>query len=313
MKLLLSSLVEEEPRLPQGVQIVRYRNNRPIPDEHVDAGIFVDWGNGAPMLADTARRLTRLHWVQTLSAGPDLVLRAGFGADVAITGGVGLHDQPVSEHALALILALVRELPQAAAAQERHEWSRALGGPRPLRPEGRVTTLLGARVVIWGFGSIGVTLAGLLAALGATVTGVARSAGERGGYPVVAEDGLEDVLAPADLLVMVLPSAPETDGALGAEQLALLPAHAMVVNVGRGSTVDEIALVGALESGRLAGAALDVTATEPLPADSPLWDAPNLILTPHAAGGRPVGAAALIEDNVRRLLVGEPLRNVVSR
>lgn len=312
MKLLLSSLIEDEPRLPEEVELVRYRNNRPIPDEHLDAEILVDWGNGADMLAHAAKRLTRLRWVQTLSAGPDLVVRAGFALDVLVTGGVGLHDQPVSEHALALILALVRELPQAAAAQARHEWSRALGGPRPLHPEGRITTLLGARVVIWGFGSIGVTLAGLLAALGAEVTGVARSAGARGGYPVVAEDALDDALAGADLLVMVLPSAPETEGALSAERLALLPAHALVVNVGRGSTVDEVALVGALESGRLAGAGLDVTGVEPLPADSPLWDAPNVLITPHAAGGRPVGSAALIEDNVRRLLAGDPLRNVVS-
>lgn len=313
MKLLLPSLVEEEPTLPEGVALVRYRNNRPIPDEHADAEFFVDWANGPDMLADTARRLTRLRWVATLAAGPDLVLGAGFGADVVVTGGVGLHDQPVSEHALALILALVRELPAAAQAQARHEWSRALGGPRPLHPQGRVTTLLGARVLIWGFGSIGQTLARLLAALGAQVTGVARSAGERGGFPVLAQDELDAALAATDVLVMVLPSTPETDGALSAARLARLPAHALIVNVGRGSTVAEDALVAALHEGRLAGAALDVTRVEPLPAESPLWDAPNVVITPHGAGGRPVGSAALIEDNLRRLLAGEELRNLVDR
>lgn len=313
MKILLPSIVAETPALPNDVELVRYRANRPIPEEHTDAEVFVDWGNGADMLADTARRMTRLRWLQTLSAGPDLVLRSGFGDDVLITGGVGLHDRPVAEHALALILALVRELPQAAQAQRRHEWSRTLGGPRPLHPEGRVTTLLDANVLIWGFGSIGTALAGHLAALGAQVRGVARSAGDRSGFPVVAEDGLDEALADTDVLVSVLPSTPETEGALSRGRLAKLPAHALVVNVGRGTTVDEDALVEALRAGRIAGAALDVTRIEPLPADSPLWDAPNLLITPHAAGGRPVASAALIEDNLRRLLAGEELRNVVPR
>jgi phosphoglycerate dehydrogenase-like enzyme len=112
---------------------------------------------------------------------------------------------------------------------------------------------------------------------------------------------------------MILPSTPATTGALDAARLAALPAHAHVVNVGRGSTVDEPALVAALAEGRIAGAALDVTDTEPLPADSPLWDAPNLVLTPHAAGGRPVGADELIAHNVAALLSGRALRNVVER
>lgn len=313
MKILLPALVTETPRLPDGVQLVRYRAGRPIPQEHTDAEALVDWGNGPDVLADAARRLPRLRWVQTLSAGPDLVLGAGFADRVLLTGGVGLHDQPVAEHALALILALVRELPQAWRAQQRHEWAPALGGPRPLHPPGRITTLLGAEVLVWGFGSIGVTLAGHLARLGAHVTGVARSAGERSGYPVVAQAGLDAALAMTDVLVLVLPDTPETTNALSRDRIARLPAHALVVNVGRGSTVDEDALLAALTEGRLAGAGLDVTRTEPLPADSPLWDAPNTIITPHAAGGRPVGAAALIEDNVRRLLAGEELANLVRR
>ena len=313
MKILLSSKIDETPQLPQGVELVTYAANQPIPDDHLDAEALIDWANGPRMLADAARRCTRLRWVQTLSAGPDNVVGAGFGAGVVITGGVGLHDKPVAEHALALILALVRELPAAALAQERHEWSRSLGGPRPLHPGGRITTLLDARVLVWGFGSIGLTLARQLAGLGARVTGVARSAGERSGFPVVAEDGLGDALAATDLLVMVLPNTPQTDGALSRERLAALGDHALVVNVGRGSTVDEEALLAALRAGRLAGAALDVTRTEPLPVDSPLWEAPNLLITPHAAGGRPVGSAALIEENVRRLLAGEELLNVVPR
>jgi phosphoglycerate dehydrogenase-like enzyme len=176
-----------------------------------------------------------------------------------------------------------------------------------------VTTLLGARVLIWGFGAIGQTLAPVLRLLGASVRGAARSAGERSGFPVVAEEDLEAELARTDVLVMVLPATHATRHALDARRLAALPAHAYVVNVGRGSTVDETALAEALAAGRLAGAALDVTGTEPLPADSPLWEAPGLLLTPHAAGGRPVGADALITANVAALLAGGELRNVVAR
>ena len=204
-------------------------------------------------------------------------------------------------------------MPAAARAQAEHRWADELGGLQPLRPEGQVTTLIGARVLVWGFGAIGQTLAPVLKALGAEVRGAARRAGERSGFPVAGEDDLERELGRTDVLIMILPSTAATDRALDARRLAALPAHAYVVNVGRGSTVDEAALVAALEEGRLAGAALDVTRMEPLPADSPLWDAPNLVLTPHAAGGRPVGADALVSANVAALLAGRELRNVVDR
>jgi phosphoglycerate dehydrogenase-like enzyme len=143
------------------------------------------------------------------------------------------------------------------------------------------------------------------------VIGVARTPRADGAYTVV--DDVDAVLPQADVLVNILPTAPATDRALDARRLALLPRTAWLVNVGRGSTVDEDALVDALRDGGLAGAALDVTRTEPLPVDSPLWDLPNVILTPHAAGGRPLGAAALIAANARALQRGEPLTNVVER
>jgi phosphoglycerate dehydrogenase-like enzyme len=142
---------------------------------------------------------------------------------------------------------------------------------------------------------------------------VGRSAGERAGFPVVAEDELDAELRQTDVLVMILPSTEATTHALDAARLAALPRHALVVNVGRGTTVDEPALVAALTEGRIAGAALDVTEVEPLPADSPLWDAPDLLLTPHAAGGRPVGSDELVAANLAALLAGGELRNVVAR
>ncbi|MGY1744204.1 NAD(P)-dependent oxidoreductase [Blastococcus sp. SYSU D00695] len=313
MKLLLPDSLPLAPELPAGVTAVTYPVAAPVPAGHRDAEALVVWGNRPADLAAVAGEMPRLRWVQSLAAGPDAVLAAGFPAGVAVTSGAGLHDAPVTEHAVALVLSLVRRLPAAARAQAAHRWARELGGLQPLHPEGPVTTLLGARVLVWGFGSIGATLAPVLRALGASVRGVARSAGERAGFPVVAEDELEAELACTDVLVMVLPATGATRHALDARRLAALPASAYVVNVGRGSTVDEAALVDALAAGRLAGAALDVTETEPLPPGSPLWDAPGLLLTPHAAGGRPVGADALVAENVAALLAGRPLRNLVER
>ena len=313
MKLLLPDSVPLDPALPEEVEAVRYDAAAPVPEEHLDAEALVVWGSSTGDLSAVAGRMPRLRWIQTLAAGPDVVLGAGFPDDVLVTSGAGLHDRPVTEHALALVLALLRRLPAAVAAQAEHRWADELGGLQPLHPDGAVTTLLDARVLVWGFGSIGQTLAPLLQALGAQVRGVGRSAGERAGFPVVAEDQLDAELRRTDVLVMVLPSTPATDGALDAGRLAALPRHALVVNVGRGSTVDEPALVDALTGGRIAGAALDVTGVEPLPADSPLWDAPGLLLTPHAAGGRPVGADELVSANLAALLAGRELRNVVER
>jgi phosphoglycerate dehydrogenase-like enzyme len=313
MKLLLPDSLPLSPQVPDGVQVVTYDAGAPVPDEHLDAEALVVWGSAQGDVAAVAGRMPRLRWVQTLAAGPDSVLAAGFPDDVVITSGAGLHSSTVTEHALALTLALVRRLPASARAQAEHRWARELGGVQPLRPHGAVTTLLGARVLVWGFGQIGQTLAGLLSGLGARVTGVARSAGERAGFPVVAEGDLEAELGRTDVLVMILPADASTERALDAGRLAALPDHAYVVNVGRGTTVDEDALLAALTGGTVAGAALDVTVVEPLPADSPLWDAPNLVITPHAAGGRPVDADELIGHNVAALLRGAPLRNVVER
>jgi phosphoglycerate dehydrogenase-like enzyme len=168
-------------------------------------------------------------------------------------------------------------------------------------------------VLIWGFGGIAGTLAPLLRALGAEVTGVARSAGERHGFPVRTAGDLPGLLPGTDVLINILPATAATEKALGADVLAQLPPHAWVINVGRGATLDEDALLAALRAGRLGGAALDVFETEPLPPSSGLWAEPNVIISPHAAGGRPLGAAGLIRENLDAVLAGRPARNVVDR
>lgn len=314
MKILLPDNISLDPVLPEGVVAHVYDVKQPIPDQHLDAEVLVAWGNGRRSLRDAAERMTNLRLVQGLAAGPDSLFAAGFSDDVQIASGVGLHNETVAEHALALLLSLVRRLPASRDAQARHEWSTEIGGIQPLHPENApITTLMDARVLIWGFGSIGQTLAKLLTPLGASVRGVARSTGLREGYEVIAQDQIGTALPYTDALVMILPSSDATESALGAEELESLPDTAYVLNVGRGTTVDEDALRAALENGSIAGAALDVTRTEPLPADSPLWDAPNLLITPHAAGGRPVHANERISENVAALLEDRPLTNLARK
>lgn len=310
--ILLPDTIDVEPVLPPGVRALRYHPGAPLPPGADEAEALVVWTLDPRTLTELAA-LPRLRWVQTLAAGPDAVLAAGFAPSVTLTSGRGLHDGPVAEHVLALTLALVRRLPAMARAQREHRWATELGGAQPLHPAGPVTTLLDARVTIWGFGSIGTRLAGLYEALGARVTGVATRAGTRDGYAVVAADELSGVLAGTDVLVGLLPATAATRHALGAGVFAALPEGAYVVNAGRGSTLDEAALLDALRSGHLGGAALDVVETEPLAAASPLWDEPAVLVSPHAAGGRPIGASELIAENARRFVAGEPLRNLVAR
>ncbi|MDF1487709.1 NAD(P)-dependent oxidoreductase [Tessaracoccus caeni] len=311
MKILVTDKTELHFPTPDDTVVVSFKESRPIPEEHLDADIVVCWGATASL--GSMVQMPNLKWIQSLSAGTDAFLAAGLPESVLLTSGRGLHDHTVTEHAVALLLALVRELPDLVRAQDEHRWASEKRGPKPMYLPERVSTLIDARVLIWGFGSIGQTLAPALTALGCSVRGVARSAGERAGYPVIATDDIREALPDTDILVMILPSEPATFKALNAELLSLLPDRSLVCNVGRGSTVDEEALVAALRDGRIAGAALDVMQTEPLPADSPLWDAPNCLLTPHVAGFRAHGGDELMGGNLAAFLAGEPLRNLVER
>ncbi len=313
MKVLLPTSMPLAPAVPADVELVHYRPDEPVPLDAEDAEVLVVWGNPESQLRDCARRLGALRLVQSLAAGTEQVLAAGFAPEVVITSGRSLHDQPVAEHTLALVLAAARRLHRLTRAQIGHRWAGELGGVQPVSEPNAFRTLRDARVLLWGFGSIGTALAPHLSALGAKVTGVARTAGVRAGFPVIGVEELPGRLPDTDLLIMILPATPGTRHALNADRLALLPPHAWLVNVGRSSTVQTDALLAAVRAGRLGGAALDVFATEPLPADSPLWDEPDIIVSPHAAGGRPLGADDLIAENLRALLAGEPPRNVVER
>lgn len=314
MKILVPSLIAFvlEPKLEGDVTVVNYDAGKPIPAVHRDADALVVWGMSEALLRDAAIHLDQVRWVQLLSAGSDAALAAGFSPSVVITSGRSLHDAPVAEHALALLLAAARRLDVLMRAQVGSRWAGELGGIQPEPSPGRFSTLRGAHVAIWGFGSIGSALAPLLTALGAQVTGVATQRREQDGYSVVTADALPELLPGVDVLVMILPASPTTDKALDRALLAALPAHAWVVNVGRGSTVDEEALIEVLRNNELGGAALDVTSVEPLPASSRLWELTNVIITPHAAGGRPLGAQHLITQNIESYLAGAPMQNLTT-
>jgi len=310
--ILLPTTLDERVDLPAGWRSLPYDPALPLPTEGQDAEVLVVWGNRRAALADAAERLGDLRWVACLAAGTDAIDDAGFDPGVLVTSGRGLHDGPVTEHALALVLACARRLPDLVRAQDERRWAGELGGVQPVH-DTQVRTLAGAHVVVWGFGSIAARLAPLLVALGASVTGVATSAGERHGFPVVTPDELGTVLPSADVLIGILPATPQTRHAIGAPALAQLPQRAFVVNVGRGSTLDETALLDAVRTRRLAGAALDVFEREPLPASSPLWGEPRILVSPHAAGGRPQHAGTFLTAALRAYDAGQDPPNVVPR
>ncbi|KQZ23283.1 NAD(P)-dependent oxidoreductase [Microbacterium sp. Root553] len=309
MKILIPNTID----LPvtADVEVVVYDIDAVIPTEHRDAEVLVVWHNSSAWLQDAARMLPRLRLVQALASGADAVLNAGFADGVSICSGRSLHDGPVAEHTLALILGAVRRLDRLRDAQREHHWDDDFNDVQSAPDTQASYTLAGARVTIWGFGSIASTLAPLLTALGAEVQGIARTAGTRSGVEVHADADATAVLADTDVLVSILPATAETTDLLSADVFHALKPGAVFVNVGRGATVDETALIAALESGQLRSAAIDVAKAEPLPASDPLWEAPNLLLTPHVAGNRPVGAADLVDENIARLQAGDDLVNQV--
>ncbi|KAK1067220.1 hypothetical protein LTR12_015230 [Friedmanniomyces endolithicus] len=314
MKLLYPTSLSLDPKLLEGfnASIHSYDVTKPIPEDLIDAECLITWCNSPSNLKDAASRCKQLKWIQSLAAGPNDVLNAGFDPKtVTITTGSGLHDQTVAEHTLGMLLTAARKFHLMRDSQTQGKWPGSLGGPQPDKAPGTFTTLHEARILVWGFGNIAKTLTPYLRALGVEVKGVARHAGVRDGVQVYSEDQLPELLKETDALVMILPGSDSTKHALNAERLKALPKHAWVVNVGRGTCIDEAALNSALDEGAIGGAALDVFEKEPLDESSPLYKQKNVILSPHAAGGRPRGAEGLIAENLRRFLAGQELKNVL--
>lgn len=314
MKVLIpDSLRLSLPANSAGIEYISYSVTSTDFSATPDAEVLVVWMNTAENLSAAVKGLPQLKLVQSLAAGPDQILAAGFASQIAVASGRGLHDTTVAEHTLALALASVRNIDGLVKAQIAHEWDKKTIDEQAAPESSHLYTLRDASILIIGFGSIAKTVAPMFAALGAKVTGIAQSSGERDGYPVLSFGEMHNSLGAFDIVISLLPYTPDVDKVFNSTFFNAMKSGSVFINVGRGRTVDEQALVTALSSGHIRKAAIDVTYTEPLDKESALWDLPNLIITPHISGGRPQGAERLIELNCQRIQSCEIVENFVAR
>jgi phosphoglycerate dehydrogenase-like enzyme len=268
-----------------------------VPDTVSEVAFYVPPYQVGPRLAEVMERMSGLRVVQTLTAGVDN-LRDRVPAGVTLCSGRGIHDASTAELALTLVLASLRGIPGFVRAQDQREW---MPGWRP--------ALADKRVLIVGYGAVGRAIEDRLAPFEVDVVRVARSARE--GVRGMAE--LPTLLPDADVVVLIVPLTSETRGLVDARFLARLKDGALLVNVARGPVVVTDDLVAALDTGRIA-AAIDVVDPEPLPADHPLWQSPNLLISPHVGGASTAmwpRAYRLVRDQLHRFAAGEELVNVV--
>jgi phosphoglycerate dehydrogenase-like enzyme len=257
----------------------------------------------------------RLRWIHSTAAGVEgLLSPALVESDVTLTCSRGLHAESMAEHTVGVMLAFARQLHHSRDAQAARRWSQhEQWDARP-----GFASLAGSTVGIVGFGHIGRAIGEKARALGMHVLAVRRTpaADPAPAHEQFGLDGLDTLLERSDWVVLAAPHTRESASMIGAAQLARMRPGARLVNVGRGALVDETALIAALQEKRLAGAALDVMAAEPLAADSPLWDMPEVIVTPHVSGIAPrywERAMDVFAANLERWLAGEPLRGVVDK
>jgi phosphoglycerate dehydrogenase-like enzyme len=293
-----------------GGDVVQYAESASPTFDGSDASpdvLFV-WAQRRPVLADIlARDGAHLKWVhfRRVGIGASIVSLFETHPRIQLSNGSGASGIAVAEHALALLLALVKRLPELGERQREHRWAH----------EFSVTELRGRTACIVGLGDVGLSVARLLRPFGVRLLGVRRQR-----EPVAEVDetfgvqDLGDVLERCSVLVLAPTLNPSTQHLVGADELGRLPSGALVINVGRGAVVDETALILALRSGQLGGAGLDVTEEEPLAPESPLWDMPNVIVTPHSGAHTEATddrAVQLFLENLERLRSGQALRSLM--
>lgn len=272
----------------------------------VSDAVFV-WDFAGSALRESWSADTQVSWIHVASAGVEPLLFPELrAAPVTLTNSRGVFDVAIAEFVLGAMLAFAKDLPTSLRLQAAHRWQHR-----------ETLRLAGSRVLVIGAGSIGRAVARLAHACGCAVTGVARAARNDPDFEEVVGFGeLPTVLPAADYLVVAAPLTEQTRGMLGESAFARVRPGAVLVNVGRGPIVDERALLRALDDGRLRGAALDVFGAEPLPADHPFWDRPDVLVSAHMAGDF-VGFRDVLVDlfvaNYRRWRAGQPLQNVVEK
>ncbi len=287
---------------------------KPVLEGIADAAVYFGFG----IARDAFREARRLRWVHSGAAGiggslfPEMLE-----SEVLLTNSAGIYAEPMADQALAMMLYFTRGLDGAVAGMRAREWRReAIVGPG-----GGVTELAGAVVGIVGYGGIGRALGRRARALGMRVWALRRSEPAAGERPEEVEwisgaSGLKELLRESDYVVLTVPETAETTGLIGERELALMPRSAVLINVARGRILDEEALAAALKAGRLRGAGLDVFRQEPLPADSPLWELDNVLITPHIGGTSQRfwdRQTELMIRNIGNYLAGLPLENLVDK
>jgi len=290
-----------------GIELVNADENRLVREiGNADAVMFPIFSFDKA-LGDAIRNATpRLNWLQLLTAGYDKLIGYDVPPGLTVSSAGDSLAPAVADHAVTLLLALRRRLRQTLENQRGGVWTRDLGR----MPAG----MSGATVLIFGFGGIGQAVAQRVKAFGTHVIAVNRS-----GRPapfadeIVPASGFDDALGRADAVIVACDLNDETRNAIDARRLSLMKPGALLVNIARGGVVVTDAVVAALKEGRLGGAGLDVTEPEPLPAQHALWNAPNVIVTPHIAGsGSSAGIAAFVRGNVERWLAGQPVQSIVK-
>jgi phosphoglycerate dehydrogenase-like enzyme len=297
-------------QFPQ-IQIVQLPTYERVGDELRDAELAIAWSLRGEQIAEAKK----LRWIHSTAAAVHALMSPQLlASDIIVTNAREVHGPVVAEHAMAIVFALAKRLPQAVKYQERKQWAQSqITGTEP-----RPRELRGATITVVGLGSIGRSVALLAKSMGMRVVGVRENPtrGRESADVVHGFDDLDQALAEADFVVLAVPVTEKTHHLFDAERLSLLKRDAYLINVGRGVLIDEDAMVEALKANRFAGAGLDVTTQEPLPEDSPLWTLENVLLTPHTGGFAQQmweRHYAQYSDNLRRYLAGEPLLWVVDK
>lgn len=297
-------------RYPE-MKVVHLPDYKGLEAELPDTDIFVGWSLRPEQFA----LAKKLKWIHATAAGVNQLMYEGVRrSSVVVTNSRGVMTIPMAEHTLGLILALARRIPSAVQHQAQKHWAQQdIWNEQP-----PPTEINGRTLLVVGYGAIGQELGRRARALGMRVVGVKRdpSSGTEHADAVVGSDRLREVLGEADFVVLATPVTPETEHAFGQQEFEAMKESAHFINVGRGTLVETGALIKALQKKKIAGAAIDVAEQEPLPPESPLWSAPNLLITPHlsAASERLWHRhAALLLDNLNRYFKGQELRNVVDK
>src|SRR6266404_3034740 len=293
------------------VKVVHLPDYTRVDEEILDAEIVIAWSIRPEQIAAAKK----LRWIHSPAAAVhQLIVPELVNSDVSLTNAREVHGPVVAEHVIALIFALAKKIPGSVRLQEKHVW-----GQQILWDElPRVREVAGASVGLIGLGSIGRAVAKSAKALGMRVIAV-REHPEKGGEGadvVLGTAQVDDVFRKADYVVLAAPVTDNTRAIANAERLALMRRDACLINVGRGQLVDEAALASALREKKIGGAALDVFPKEPLAAESPLWDVPGLLITPHTAALTDKlweRHYALFSENLRRYLGGDALLGVVDK